>query len=340
MVTPHGFKTRLEPQDEYTHEPEPVSNYNESMYLNMFDPAQRMGGWFRLGNRPNEGYAEMTVCLYLPDGRVGFMYAKPKITHNREMKAGGLTIEVVTPFKELTVTYEGKVLLLSTPHDMADPSAAFRKHPSVPAKIRLTYRGVSPMYGGETVNADGTPLKLESEKTFARAHYEQHVSADGTFTVGDETWTVSGFGLRDKSWGPRYWQALYWYRWLPMNFGRDFGMMVSVIADEQGNLRKSGMVFEDGAYHLIEDARVEARYDAQRYQTDLTVWCRTAQKSYDVRGRVVSLIPLRNRRATPGGRDLETRITEGMTEYRCNGMTGFGMSEFLDQIVDGKPVGP
>jgi YD repeat-containing protein len=35
---------------------------------------------------------------------------------------------------------------------------------------------------------------------------------------------------------------------------------------------------------------------------------------------VLSLIPLRNRRTTPdGNRELTTRITEGMTEYRCDG---------------------
>jgi hypothetical protein len=28
-----------------------------------------------------------------------------------------------------------------------------------------------------------------------------------------------------------------------------------------------------------------------------------------------------------------------MTEYRCNGMVGYGLSEYLDQIVDGKPNG-
>jgi len=38
-----------------------------------------MGGWVRMGNRPNEGYAEVTVCLYLPDGRVAFNYKRPKI---------------------------------------------------------------------------------------------------------------------------------------------------------------------------------------------------------------------------------------------------------------------
>jgi hypothetical protein len=60
---------------------------------------------------------------------------------------------------------------------------------------------------------------------------------------------------------------------------------------------------------------------------------------YEVSGKVLSLIPLRNRRKTPDGKELNTRITEGMTEYTCNGMTGYGLSEYLDQIIDGKPTG-
>ena len=32
-----------------------------------------------------------------------------------------------------------------------------------------------------------------------------------------------------------------------------------------------------------------------------------------------------------------TRITEGMTEYRCGDLVGYGLSEYLDQIVDGRP---
>ena len=51
-------------------------------------------------------------------------------------------------------------------------------------------------------------------------------------------------------------------------------------------------------------------------------------------------IPLRNRRNTPDGESLVTRITEGMTEYTYNGIVGYGMSEYLDQVIDGKPIGP
>jgi hypothetical protein len=60
---------------------------------------------------------------------------------------------------------------------------------------------------------------------------------------------------------------------------------------------------------------------------------------YTVTARVMSLIPLRNRRTTPEGIELQTRITEGMTEYRCGDLVGYGLSEFLDQIVDGQPTG-
>ena len=34
-----------------------------------------------------------------------------------------------------------------------------------------------------------------------------------------------------------------------------------------------------------------------------------------------------------------TRITEGMTRWRYGDIEGAGLSEYLDQIVDGRPVG-
>ena len=180
MATRTGFKLRLEPQDEYTHTPDAASNYNESMYFNVFDPVRKIGGWFRLGNRPNEGQAEMTTCLYLPDGRVAFMYGRPKIADNKEMNAGGMRIDVVEPFKKLKVTYDGKACVMAQPFDMAEPSKAFRENPTVDCKVELDYEGVSPMYGGETVREDGKPIEIDPEKSFAKAHYEQHMAAKGT----------------------------------------------------------------------------------------------------------------------------------------------------------------
>ena len=174
----------LDPEDEYTHEPDDAENYNESMYLNAFDLGLQAGGWFRLGNRVNEGYAEMTVCLYLPDGRVGFIYDRPQIDSNDEMRAGGLTISVVEPFEHLTVEYAGQICLLDDPSEMSDPRTAFRNNPMVDCTVSLDYRGVSPMYGGKPQYADGREIEVEAGTSFAKAHYEQHCVVTGTITVG------------------------------------------------------------------------------------------------------------------------------------------------------------
>jgi hypothetical protein len=339
-AAPTGYKVRLEPEDEYTHTPDAAQNYNESMYFNMFDPVKKVGGYFRIGNRPNEGYAEMTICIYLPDGRVAFMYGRPKIDGNAKMNAGGLKIEVIEPFKKLRVTYDGNACVLTDPSEMAHPGRAFKNNPQLACKIALDYEGVSPMFGGQTVREDGSELEIDPEKSFAKAHYEQHMAAKGRFTVGDDSYEISGYGLRDKSWGPRHWQAIHWYRWCPMNFGPDFAMMISVVAGETGKPREGGMVLKDGKYDLIKECSIDSEWDDDWYQTALRAKVKTESGAqYDVTGKVLSLIPLRNRRKDKDGNELVTRITEGMTEYRCGDEVGYGLSEYLDQIVDGKPSG-
>lgn len=332
-------KVRLDPQDEYMHPLEAAVNFNESMYFNVFDKQHNLGGWFRLANRPNEGRGEMTCCIYLPDGRVGFMFKRPERRDNNAFEGGGMTFSVVEPFKTLELRYRGKLCILSNPQDMADPSTAFRNNPVVEASIDLRFTGISPMFGGEPVNDDGTPIAQKADEGFARGHYEQHMRGEGQIQVGSESFPIQGLGLRDHSWGPRFWQSIYWYRWLPMAFDEDFAMMVSIVCRKAGELHAGGMVLRNGEYIMIRDARISAQYDANQNQTTLEVWAKTDEREYNVTGRVKSLIPLRNRRHSPDGEELVTRITEGMTEYVCDGKTGYGLSEFLDQIVDDKPVG-
>jgi hypothetical protein len=334
-----GVRLRLEPDDEYMHPVEAAENFNESMYFNVFDRAHRIGGWFRIGNRPNEGRGEMSCCVYLPDGRIGFMFARPECRKDDAFDAAGMRFEVVEPFKQLRVTYRGKLCLLANPQDMADPSTAFRNNPIVRAEIDLDYEGISPMFGGERVNEDGSRIEERAEAAFARGHYEQHIAGKGEIRIEGRTFPIDGLGLRDHSWGPRYWQNIYWYRWLPMNFTRDFAMMISIICRGDGALRCGGVVLRDGEYVVVRDARIEAAYDENQCQTSMKVWARTDERDYEVTGKVMSLIPLRNRRQAPDGEQLMTRITEGMTEFRCDGHVGYGLSEFLDQIVDGDPVG-
>ena len=76
-------------------------------------------------------------------------------------------------------------------------------------------------------------------------------------TVGDQEWAVDGFGLRDHSWGPRYWQAPFYYRWLTANFGEDFGFMGSRVARRDGPGTRGGFVWDgDARLHLCHDFEI------------------------------------------------------------------------------------
>ncbi len=327
---------RLEPIDEYMHELGPEPNFNESMYFNVYDPKQRVGGWFRCGNRANEGYAEMTVCLYLPDGRIAFMFKRPDISHNDTFDAGGIRFDVITPFERLDVSYTGKVVVLDEPLQMADPKKAFTENPYAECEVRIEYSGVSAMFGGEP----DEPHEKPGEE-FARGHYEQLIAGKGSIRVGDEEWEIDGFGLRDHSWGPRYWQAPWYYRWLTANFGSDFGFMASRVARRDGDGTRGGFVWEDGKLHLCNDLELSTEWTGEdTYHEAIGGTLRSGDKEWRFTGKVLDLIPLRNRRPDPDGNMLVTRISEGMTEWTLeDGRKGYGLSEYLDQIIDERPVG-
>jgi hypothetical protein len=88
-----------------------------------------------------------------------------------------------------------------------------------------------------------------------------------------------------------------------------------------------------------------------RYHRSVRATLRSREGAeWSVEGEVLNLIPLRNRRQSPDGETMVTRISEGMTRWRLTGGTdgdggevagrvGYGLSEYLDQIIDGAPVG-
>ena len=318
------------------HELGPELNFNESMYFNVYDPDADMGGFFRLGNRANEGSGEMTMCLYLPDGRVAFMFRRPHVTTNDAFDAAGMRFEVVEPFTELNVSYDGTAVLLEDPLQMADPRQAFVTNPHTRCAVQLRYRGASAMFGGEP----DQPVERPGEE-FARGHYEQLVGASGTVQVGADRWELHGFGLRDHSWGPRYWQAPWYYRWLTGNVGDGFGFMGSRIARRDGPGTRGGFVWDGQALQVCHDFRIRTTWEGDaRYHRSIDAELITDDRTWHLHGTVLRLIPLRNRRTDDDGNQMVTRISEGLTQWTLDdGRVGYGLSEYLDQIVDGAPVG-
>ena len=305
-------------EDDYTHELGPEDNFNESVYFNFFDPQQNRGGFVRMGNRANEGYAELTAIVWNPDGSALFTYAKPEISHNDAWDAGGLKVEIVKPCELVRTTFSGKVLYLKDPTEMRDPRTAFKQNPWQPLSIDLEHTAVGPMYGHVGEPGDGND--------FARAHTEQHMRVSGSLTLGDDAPTAfSGWGLRDHSWGPRFWQSTPSYRWITGNFGDDLGMVLTTNGEGEG-----GGVFHEGEELIkVSKASVSTQYrEGTNYhrQLDVDIHLEDGRQKHLV-GRVMGYIPLRNRRA-----GANTHVGEGMTEYTLDGeRVGYGLSEYLDQ---------
>ena len=329
---------RREPEDDLLHVADDDPNFNESRYYNFFDPTPGLGGWVRMGNRPNEGYAELTVCLYLPDGRVGFIFKRPPIDGHAAHDAGGLRFDVVAPYQEHHVTYDGKVCVLARPREMADPKTALTENPHEPCTVDLRLTAVGEPHGGEPEWDDGEVPPPGSQNSFARGHTEQHMAITGQVRVGDEQFDLTaGLGLRDHSWGPRIWQSIEWYRWCNASFG-PLGIAFTIRGDGDGRL-VSGFVYDVARYgdtHLVpvRDATLTSEYDDESFVLRNTMTVTTDDDVYEMEGDVWSSIPLRNRRD-----GMVTRITEGMTRWRCRGLDGAGLSEYLDQIVDDVLVG-
>jgi len=316
----------LVPEDDFTHELGPESNFNESMYFNFFDPEQSIGGFVRLGNRANEGQAEMTVCIYLRDGRVLFAFKRAEISNNDAFDAGGLRFEVIEPSEKLRTVYRGGAIELDNPKELADPGRAFKQSPRRKISLDLIHRACGPMYGG---SKDKKESKRTAENQFAKAHYEQHMRVTGSIDLGDEQVEIAGYGLRDHSWGPRYWQAIERYEWLTMNFGPDLGAMVSVIQVAGEKPRQGGVIVRDGELIPIKNVTIDVQYeDNGLYHRSLVAKVETKDgETLEIQGEVKGFIPLRNRRE-----GMTTHIGEGMTEWTLGDRKGYGLSEFLRQV--------
>ncbi|MGQ4618647.1 DUF7065 domain-containing protein [Nocardia sp. R7R-8] len=320
----------MRPEDDYTHPVGSEHNFNESMYFQFHDPEARVSGFVRLANRPNEGRGERTVCLYLPGGRVAFSFARPEVTSNEKMSGSGLEFRVEEPFTRLHATFDGKVNLLDDPEILANPRR-LADTPAVACTAELTFERISDPYE-HSFDGDGP--------AFAPNHYEQIMAVTGRIVLDGESIDIHGAGLRDHSWGPRSWQAPWFYRWLHGS-GPTAGFMGAYFGVERGAPVTGGFVWDGQDLHRCTDIRVQTERDENNMPRRIEVELVTSSnRSWRFSGEIGATVPLRHRKTEASGAELMTHILENQVRWTGDdGAQLYGMGEYLDQIVDGVPVG-
>ncbi len=325
----------MRPEDEMTHQPDTSVNFNESVYTNGFDTASPVGGWMRLGNRVSEGYAELSVCLYLPDGRIACQFQRPAITSNDRFNAGGLSYAVIEPLKKVSMTFDGEMLIVDDPNAFRDPKTLFANGQRVPGRVHWVHEAESPVHGGKPVD---DAVQTMYGRDFSLGHFNQHGRVRGEIKVGSETFPIDGRGWRDHSWGPRYWQAIYWYRLFIANFPNGDGLMLLKITNQSGVSRRVGVLLTGGQYEDIVDMDLSTQWSDQKDPRRVEIGVRTANRKAVITGEIITLAPLRNRRKVDGV-TLESRIAEGFTRFSWDGREGYGMTEYIERIEGGNLAG-
>jgi hypothetical protein len=147
--------------------------------------------------------------------------------------------------------------------------------------------------------------------------------------------------VRDKSWGPRTWQAPSgtaakaagpaavaqgcFLNWFSMNFGADLALGGACGKTADGTFRGKGWIQRHGETRELTDVTMTTVYDSENPLLHESVQLRatdTAGATIVVDGAVLTICPTKIPR-----RDGVTFVNEGLARFHTEGRTGFGIAE-------------
>ena len=287
-----------------------------------------------MGFRPHDGWADALHGVYLPGGRVAFTYGRRTDLTPATVEAfgplgpavGNLTLHRREPFRRWNITYAGEA------QHMADATVmitASKDRPAgwmQPMQLQMDVAFVTtsePHY--TTIGAEG--------------HFEQTGRVTGEIRLGEESWDVNGYGVRDKSWGPRTWQASIateadrtpFLNWFSINFGPDLalGGLCDKLYDR--TLHGTGWIQRNDTMLDLTEVTVTTRYNPLNPLLHESLQVRGTDSdgtTFVVDGTVLSICPTKIPRP-----DGVTFVNEGLARFHSGGRTGFGIAEHWHAVA-------
>ena len=174
------MRMRREPEDDYFHAPDDDPNFNESRYYSFYDPAPGLGGWVRMGNRPNEGYAR-DDGVPVPARRARRLHVqatahrRPPRSRRRRPPLRGARAVRGAPRHATTA----RSACSPTRARWPIPAARSRTTPTTPCTIDLTVTAVAQPSGGEPEWDEGEEPPPGFVPCLRRGHTEQQMAITG-----------------------------------------------------------------------------------------------------------------------------------------------------------------
>ena len=318
--------------------------WSESYYFNFVDPKTGVGMFTRMGFRPGNGWADALHAVYLGGSRVAFTYGRRDIgrdlsAYDGDLKVGNLALACEDPFRRWTVRYEGPA------QDIPDGAILMTR-----AKLRPE--------GWHTPAHLSMQVDVEAltEPHFAargaHGHFEQSLRATGRLTIGGEEIGFDGFGVRDKSWGPRNWSGSStgtsgaasagpvlstpavpnpFVFWFSMNFGAGTSLGGSCFRRADGAMLGSGWIQDGEGMDTLEAVRVETTFrPGSILHETVSMVARTGRgRELRIEGQVINMCPTKI--PFPGG---ATFVNEGLARFTMEGQEGFGIAESWHNVTE------
>ncbi len=339
---------------ELMHPVGPQGAWSESYYFNFVDPDTGIGMFTRMGFRPGDGWADALHAIYLPGTRVAFTYGRRDIDqdlsrYDGDLRAGNLTIKLIEPHLRWQIEYDGPA------QDIADAAILLQRSKLRPQgwysdarlKMQLTFDCTTEPHF--TASEDGS--------TGAFGHFEQSGRVSGRIELDGEVFDVDGFGVRDKSWGPRDWGAgqrsdedadedraavgpkystaenpTPFVNWFSMNFGADVALGGSCFRQPSGELKGAGWIQKDGKTMRLKDVVITTSYrtDSILHEGVRLTGLIDGTEHVEIIGRALNMCPTKV--PMVGG---ATFINEGLFEFDWAGAKGFGIAEHWHAVKKG-----
>lgn len=258
----------ITPSDEQLHTPEDQPHWQESYYFNWTTLDGRSFGLARLGYRPSKPDGDGVVVL-MRDGKRELVYGAvnqavaPLDTLDAAagLRVGNLTFQLLEPLRQWRILLTGR------------------------NEIDLTWTALASPFDFAADGADGADI-------IAHRHFEHPGTVTGRVRIGGVEHQVSGFGTRDKSWGPRDWGTVVGWEWISAQFGPALAFtLAQTIVD--GHPAQSGFLYRDGQCLPIDSFALNYVWGSAQVPNGAQITIIDgAGRRYDVTARAVTQVPL------------------------------------------------
>ena len=319
----------LDSSHDHMHAVEGDSAWSESYYFNAYDPDSDTGFFTRIGIRPNDGTMDVVMNVWLPDTGLATVRAVRDQSEMCEspLEVGGVTYRCAESGQSWVITADSD-------GRRYDRTGA---HRSTRLQMDAQFCALTPMIGVDGQGKSGSGASAHTGSSVGKGHLEQAGRWQGWIQVDDMRFDFGENvrGNRDKSWGPRRWGGPKMWRWFSVNISDEVHFGGIRIGTDGGDLHR-GWVWRDGAHASVRrwDVRTRTASDGVTQKACEVTAHDSLGRSHDLRAEVMRVVP-------GGSRPGETIVNEGLAKWTYEGVTGYGIAEYLHQFDDdGHPLVP